>query len=170
MGEPNKLSLTHEAIIDWILVNPEKKLKECAATFGYSQSWLSSIINSGAFQAKLAERRLEISSAVALTIPDKLSAITHVALDNIAAHIEKNPDPEFSLKVLQKGMEGLGMGAKANGAPLLQQNQMNIYLGTKEDLAAARRLILEQQQGIPPALPPAIEDVKVIPSDAPTEG
>ncbi|MCH9053038.1 MAG: hypothetical protein IIA72_18580 [Proteobacteria bacterium] len=42
----------HEAVLLWLLENPPKKLKDCAAATGYSRTHISRIINSPDFRAR----------------------------------------------------------------------------------------------------------------------
>ena len=42
----------HEAILLWLLENPPKKLKDCAAATGYSRTHISRIINSPDFRTR----------------------------------------------------------------------------------------------------------------------
>ena len=45
-----KLGWWHTAIMEWMLANPDKTLRECAENFDVTQPWLSSVINSDLFQ------------------------------------------------------------------------------------------------------------------------
>jgi hypothetical protein len=109
--------------------------------------------------------RGEIVASVALSVPDKLSALAHVALDNVAKHIETNTDPDFNLRVLETSLSKLGFGA-AKGGVIVNNTQQNVYLGTKEDLEMARQLINKKQTQ---ALP-AVEILEALPYGAQTEG
>src|SRR2546421_725388 len=53
------LRYTHEAMVDMLIAEPWISQNELAARFGFSPSWISTVICSDAFQAKLAERRGE---------------------------------------------------------------------------------------------------------------
>ena len=53
MAEIARLNTTHEMLMNWLVCNPEKSLRECADHFGYTQSWLSQIIHSDIFQHAL---------------------------------------------------------------------------------------------------------------------
>jgi hypothetical protein len=57
---PAKVSYTHEAMIDLLLTRPGITQNELAEAFGYTPAWVSRIMVSDAFRAKLAERRAEI--------------------------------------------------------------------------------------------------------------
>jgi len=54
----------HEAVLEWLLENPARRLYDCARETGYSPSHLSRIVNSPDFRARyevaLKARRREI--------------------------------------------------------------------------------------------------------------
>jgi hypothetical protein len=144
-----KLSVTHHAIMDWLLLNPAQSMRDCADHFRISQSWLSCIVNSGCFKDELAKRRIEISSVVAQDLPMRLQTVSHLALDNIARHLEKSSDPEYALKALDSAMKGVASLRPAAGAVSLNvntQNNVQQLFASPEDLAKAR-LALRSQQG-----------------------
>lgn len=138
-----KVSVTHEAIMDWMVLNPEKSMRECAGSFGYTQAWLSSIVNSAAFRARLAEKRGEILSVVALGLPEKLTGIAHAALDNLARELDRNGDAELAMKAADLALRGLGVGAKTGGVTLnmTSTGPVQQIFASQADLEAARRLI-----------------------------
>lgn len=80
MGELVNISHKHEALLNWLVLNPDKSLRECADHFGYTQSWVSSIIHSDIFQVALKEKQLAIAAKVADSIPAKLRRAADVAL------------------------------------------------------------------------------------------
>lgn len=82
-----RLNHTHEAIARWLLENPTRSLRECAQFFGYTQSWLSCIIHSDAFQVKLNQMQKEADAVVVLDVPARLRGIASSTLDGIAQQI-----------------------------------------------------------------------------------
>ena len=67
-----KLSHTHEMMINWLIMNTDRSLRECADHFGYTQSWVSSVIHSDLFQSALKQKQMDIAIRVAESIPEKL--------------------------------------------------------------------------------------------------
>lgn len=139
-----KVSAVHEQIMNWLLMNPGKSMRECADTFGYTQSWLSTMVHSDAFQSKLREKQLEIQARVTATIPQKLQAVADIALDKLASAVERSEDPDFLLAVADKTLHRMGYApaqgrAAANqpGAPLVQNN----FLVSAGELEQARALM-----------------------------
>ena len=59
-----RVRYTHEACVDMILANPAVSQNDLAAHFGYSAGWMSIVVNSNAFQEKLAERKGELIDPV----------------------------------------------------------------------------------------------------------
>ena len=152
MAPPVKLSSTHEMLMNWLLTNPEKSLRECADHFGYTQSWVSQIIHSDLFQHALKEKQERIFVRVADGIPAKLRRNADIALEKLSDHLEKSEDPEFILSATDKLLHRMGYAPQSARAPAgspaaagvgVQQN--NFFL-SQSDLAAARAQL--QQGGL----------------------
>lgn len=119
-GRPTikSLNFSHEAIIRWMLANPSRDLGECAREFNYTQSWLSIIIHSDAFQAKYAELNGNADALVVADIPAKMRGIASMALEGLGDQIEmavqeKTIAPrDFLLKTSEALLKSLGYGQK----------------------------------------------------------
>lgn len=113
-----KLSWWHESIIDWMLLNPQGRLADAAVHFTVTQAWLSIIVNSDLFRARLTIRRAEMANEVGSTVIEKLSGIAGQALESIAEKIEKEKT-KIPLGELREtatmALEALGYGAKSAG-------------------------------------------------------
>ena len=59
-GAIQRVKYTHDALIDMIIANPAVSQGQLATAFGYTQGWLSRVMNSDAFQARLAARKMEV--------------------------------------------------------------------------------------------------------------
>ena len=147
MAEIARLNTTHEMLMNWLVLNPEKSLRECADHFGYTQSWVSQLIHSDIFQHALREKQERISIRVADSIPAKLRRAADVAVEKLTDHLEKSEDPEFILDATDKILHRMGYapssarnpaGSPAGGIPSNQQNNFFITAG---DLTAARELM-----------------------------
>ncbi len=154
MAEIARLSTTHEMLMNWLVLNPERSLRECADHFGYSQSWLSQIIHSDIFQHALKEKQLAIGMRVAESIPARLKKVADIALDKLATHLESNEDPEFILDATDKILHRMGYAPASTrnpaGSPSQMHNngiQQNFFVQAS-DLTAARELMqLAAEQG-----------------------
>ena len=144
---PMRISHTHEQIINWLVLNPEQSMRRCADHFGYTQSWLSTLIRSDLFQAALRERQVMVANRVAASIPAKLAAVADVALDKLGEMVEKSEDPEFILDAADRALHRMGYAPQSSrnpagspsafGSPVVQNN---LFIGTA-DLADARALM-----------------------------
>ena len=79
---PTKLRYTHEAVIDMIIAEPGVSQGKLAAMFGYTQGWLSTVMGSDAFKAKLAERRGELVDPVLkLSLDERFRGMVEKSLE-----------------------------------------------------------------------------------------
>ena len=163
---PQKLSHRHEDIARWLVENPTEKLSVCAAYFGYTQSWLSCIIHSDAFQAKLRKMQIEADAVTVLDVPARLRGVAANALDALGAQVElavKDGNGvmhrEFLLNSAELTLKSLGYGSPkttpAPGGPAVMIQQNNFGPVPPQVLGAARERLLNME--VPPALPEASE-------------
>ena len=67
-----KISYTHDGMIDHILANPGISQGELGYIYGYSAGWISQIMASDAFQARMHERREAIiDPAIRLSMKER---------------------------------------------------------------------------------------------------
>ena len=130
-----KLNHRHEHIVEWLVVNGDKTLTQCAAAFGYTIPWISQMVNSDLFQVKYKEMCEERKVAAVHTVSAKMNSAVSLALDKT---IEKlGPDGECTEQFLQGATNGLldrlGYGVKEIS---VQQHQ-HLHL-TSEDLIRAK--------------------------------
>jgi hypothetical protein len=104
-----RVSHTHEAILQYMIANPAAQLSEVAAEFGYTQPWLSNIIYSDCFQAKLADAQGEIFGEVKTSVKDRITTLAHRSLTRLAEKIEIEQDTaritdaaELALKAIKQ--------------------------------------------------------------------
>jgi len=127
MSEIKKVRYTHDAMIDEILMNPAVSQGELAKQFGFSQTWMSIVINSDAFQERLAERKGQLTDpSVIASINERLDAIAKRSLDKI---MERLDSPTANLKTLELvAIAKIGVGDKNTrpAGPQVQNN--NLYV------------------------------------------
>lgn len=152
MAEIARLSTTHEMLMNWLILNPEKTLRECADHFGYTQSWVSQLIHSDIFQHALREKQERVAIRVAESIPEKLARAADVAVEKLSEHIEKSEDPEFLLSATDKLLHRMGYAPQSArnpaGAPGVANQQNNFFISAG-DLTDARALIGSRPQAEP---------------------
>lgn len=90
----------HEAIIDVIISCPQMTKGEIASYFGYTQAWLSTLMNSDAFQMQLAERRMRFEDNLDEAAKKRLHDLDAAASAIIEKELAKvNADPHYALAV-----------------------------------------------------------------------
>lgn len=162
---PAKLSYTHEDIARWLVQNPAAPLKECAKHFGYTQSWLSCIIHSDAFQAKLRKMQEGADAVTLLDVPARLRGVAAAALDGLAQQVDHAISAEegkgvmhrdFLLSTAELTLESLGFGRQAKTPPapaMFQQNNTLVITPVNpEVIARAREKLLNATVEASPAL------------------
>ena len=119
---------THDKMIDLIIARPRAKNSELAAVFGYSPAWVSRVINSDMFRARLEERKTELGDAVLVeSIDEKYKAVVSQSLDVIMAKLEAGRSQELALATLKVAASAMGYGAR-NPA---QQNNFVVVMPPK---------------------------------------
>lgn len=106
---------SHAAMMEMILENPSISQQQLAIHFGVTPGWVSQVVRSDAFQAKLHEKREELFGPLAATIREKFEAVAAASLDKI---LEKLSSPlpvtdKFLIESAQLAKDALGYGAKA---------------------------------------------------------
>lgn len=126
-----KLHYTHDAMIDLIIAQPGISQNNLALHFGYTASWVSRIIASDAFQARLAERTKEmVDPALRATIEDQFKGIVARSLDIISQKLNKPADQipdQLALRTLEISARAAGYGAKDPGRPVAP-TEMHVHL------------------------------------------
>ena len=112
-----KVRYSHDAMIDIILSNPSIHQSALAKYFGYTQAWVSTIMSSDAFQARLAQRREEVlDPALTLSIEERFRALSTRSLEVL---MEKLAEPAsqvsetLALRAAELGAKALGIGGNA---------------------------------------------------------
>lgn len=117
-----RVKYTHDALIDQIIANPAASQGQLAQMFGYTQAWLSRIMNSDAFQARLAVRKADVvDPTLILSIDEKLRALASKSLDVVMDKLAVTQSPDMALKALEISSKALGYGARQQNLTV-QQN------------------------------------------------
>lgn len=148
-----RLSNTHDDVMNVLCANPFIGLRELSDLTGYSIPWLSRLMNSDMFRARMEVKKGEVFVAVVEDIPGKLNALAHQAVDKLAEKLEVAEDPEFILDTFDKVMHRAGYAPKTGGGTGgVSLTQNNTFLVSREDLQSARTSIFNRG-----TVPPAIE-------------
>lgn len=112
-----KVSHIHECIINEMVADPLVTQKELCERFAYSAGWMSRLINSDSFQARLAERREQLlDPMLKARLKDKMESVVMQSLSTIQHKLnapEASADLAMaSLGVLQQGLQALNGSRK----------------------------------------------------------
>lgn len=129
-GAIQRVSYTHDAIIDHIVANPAMSQGEIAKAFGYTESWISRIFCSDAFQARLAERKGDVVDPVLVaSVEEKVKMLAAQSMDVLARKLEQTSNPDLALKVFEISSKALSYGARDKN--LAVQNNFVVHLPNK---------------------------------------
>jgi len=150
------VSVKHSAILDYMLVHPAEKLSEVAKNFGVSQAWLSVIVNSDAFQAKLRERDDQQFSSIIVPLREQVMGIAQVGVEKLGECLENaspTSDKQFIADTTDSLLKNLGYSPRSVApSPQAAMTQNNIFMVDKSDLEEARknmRQVVPEQEAIP---------------------
>lgn len=159
-----KVAPRHEQIVNWFIANPHRTNADCAAFFGITQAWLSTIKRSDAYQARMRacldemaeETRAEYLAQLDLGTLGKLQVAADLAVEKLTEKIEIADDPEFLLNCTDKLLHRMGFAPKSTpavaGPQSVTNNTLNVNVSAG-DLAEARLLLSGGQVATPREIP-----------------
>jgi hypothetical protein len=113
-----KTRYTHDAMIDLIIAEPTIKQNDLAVIFDRTPTWVSQIMSSDAFQARLSERKAElIDPVIVASIQERIQAVASASLDKMLNKLT-SPLPvsdDFLIKSAKLATDALGYGARSAG-------------------------------------------------------
>lgn len=116
-----KVSYSHDAMIDMLIANPRISQGELANYFGYTQPWISLVMSSDAFKARLAARREElIDPAIRLSIEERFHAVVTRSQEVLLAKLSQPANQvsdNLALRAMELGAKALGLGTGQQAAP-----------------------------------------------------
>jgi hypothetical protein len=126
-----KVRYTHEAMIDLLLARPEMSQNELAAYFGYSASWICTILASDAFQARYAERSRDlIDPIVRATVEERFKGLVSRSLEILEEKLSKPshqvPD-QLALRTFELSTRAAGYGSRDQTPPVAPV-EMHVHL------------------------------------------
>lgn len=132
--KPQKLKYTHDAMIDQIIANPRVKHYELADIFGYSKTWINTVMSTDGFKARLAERKRELVDPVIIaTLDERLTAVAAKSLEVVMDKLSKEDvKDKFAADIFQIATRSLGYGVAATN-----NGQINNYVVALPDKSAS---------------------------------
>ncbi len=125
-----QISHRHEAIMNWLIANPDKSLGECAAFFRYTQAWITQVVHSDMFQAQYRQRCDELGQLVVHTMGSKLTGAMALALDETAKRLASGVASE---KFVSDSTRNLGALAGFVGKPADPVRHEHVHLHVDAD-------------------------------------
>lgn len=149
MSAPATLNYRHEQIINWLLANPHRPLRDCALHFNYTQPWLSQIVHSDMFQEAYRRRADELGVEVVHTLKNRLTAYASLALER---NIEKLEGGKCSENFLGSAMANTlkAFGYSGGGASPQEHKHLHVHVDATT-LSEARERAALAAKGLSPA-------------------
>jgi hypothetical protein len=140
----DRVKYSHDAMIDLMIAQPFVTQGELAKHFGYTQAWVSRIINSDAFQARLALRKEDlIDPTIVASIDEKMRAVASKSLDVVLEKLSTVQSFDQGLKAFETVSKALGYGARQ--AP---QVQNNFVVALPQKAASAEEWMQQQRERV----------------------
>jgi len=112
-----RVNYSHDGMINLIIANRGISQNALAAHFGYSPSWISQVMSSDAFQARLLERAGELEDpTIRASIEDSLKGLVSRSMEILKIKLNeqdvaKIPD-NLAIRTLELSTRALGYGAR----------------------------------------------------------
>lgn len=131
-----RVKFSHDAMIDFVIADPATTQNAIAAHFGYTPAWVSRVMNSDAFLARLAARKMEIVDPALVTgVEEKLRALASMSLDKVLEKVSLgSATVDQLLKATEMTTKALGYGAREKNLNV-QQNFVVALPGKVVDAA-----------------------------------
>ena len=111
-----KTSYTHEAMIDLIIQDPAVSSAELAEVFSYSPAWVSRILASDSFQARLAQRKSAlVDPIISRSLNERFRSVVIRSMEVVEAKLIAEPSAQYAMEALELATSGLAtlQGVKA---------------------------------------------------------
>jgi len=156
-----KVSYTHDSMIDLIISNPVIDQNQIAAHYGYTPGWVSQIIASDSFQARLAERKDElIDPTIRASIEENFKALVVRSLailkDKMNKPSHQIPD-NLALRTLELSTRALGYGVRPEAVAPPSEGRL-------EELGERLVGLLERKRAERQPIQGEATDVEIIPN------
>lgn len=108
-----KVSITHDAIIDFVMTQPQATYREIAGAFGYTPEGIGIICRSDSFKARLEVRKGDlIDPIIRQTVEERLTGLAHASIDILQRKLATSDDPKLALASLDAATKASAYGAR----------------------------------------------------------
>jgi hypothetical protein len=116
----DKVSYSHDSMIDVLIARPMVTQREVARHFGYTESWISQVMSSDSFKKRFAERRDGlVDPMITKNLEHLFEGVGRLSLSVISENLEASRNPDLAIRALEITRKGLGLGNRDN-RPLIQ--------------------------------------------------
>ena len=109
-----KVSYTHDKLIDLVVANPRVRQGALAAYFGYTEGWVSRVMSSDAFKLRMAQRRMAlVDPLITATLEERFSALALRGLEVMQEKLDQPADLvpfRDAAAAVELGGKGLAIG------------------------------------------------------------
>lgn len=115
MGRLKKIHYSHDSMIDTLIANPVISQNQLAAMFDRTPAWVSNLMASDVFQARLAERREElVDPTIRASLEERARALFEKAQEVLLRKLhEPTVSEKVALKAYELGAKSVGVGGNA---------------------------------------------------------
>lgn len=159
MGNLDKVRYSHADMIDALLACPTLTQKELAERYGYTQHWISNIMQSDAWKAAYAKRREElIDPTIKTSIEERFNLLAAKSLSVLMAKLDAPKVTDaVALKAAELGARGIGLGGFAgNRVQVDIHNQVDLRAAVEAAHARRSELMAERVEPAAPQSFPAL--------------
>lgn len=141
------LNYSHKALADLIIAQPGISQNSLAAAFGYSASWISTVMSSDAFQAYLAERTDElVDPTLKLAVKERFEGMMRRSLEILNEKLSRpanDVSDQLALRAFELSSRAAGYGARTDLSPPAAAVELHVHL---ERLAENLPALLRQKK------------------------
>jgi len=124
-----KMKPQHDAIIDWLLINPGwKNLNPLCAVMNRSRSWISIVMTSDVFKEEYTRRRQEHNGELSKQLIEKQLKVTLKALGKVDDYLDDDDEVDLqgALEVADRTAKHLGFHPKPGLGPILEETSERV--------------------------------------------
>lgn len=137
-----KLSPRHEALALFVMANPRLNQGQVARALGYTQAWVSQVMASSLFKARLRALQQELAEETIEEVKLKIVHGANLAMDKTLERLNQpGVSDAFVTAARTDLLKAVGFGAPPSEPSKLEQHVHNHLHISAEDVANARKLI-----------------------------